>query len=165
LLYLRVAGESERKFLDLGLAHLTRYAVEHRYNVARVMAVVQHGLGDPRPDLDEIRSQIRSGEPGYEVIIVERADRLLLMGGDEFIRWAGPAVRVLVAGASCAEADEAYRREMLIDLYYPLADALAFRGVPPAKIERVISQGLEGMAEALGLLGGKSVCGSTAQAR
>jgi hypothetical protein len=29
LLYLRVADESERRFLESGLAHLTRYALKH----------------------------------------------------------------------------------------------------------------------------------------
>jgi len=36
-----------------------------------------------------------------------------------------------------------------------VADALALRGVPPARVEQVISKGLEGMAEALGLLRGE----------
>jgi hypothetical protein len=55
-----------------------------------------------------------------------------------------------VDGVSCLEADAAYQCELLVDLFYPLADALVLRGVPPARIESIISQGLEGMAEALG---------------
>jgi len=152
LLYLRVGDESERRFLDLGLAHLTRCAVERGYSVARVVSEV--GAGFERPGLDELRAEIQHGKQGYEAILVERADRLLIAGGGEFIAWAAPAVRVQVMGASCPEADAAYRRELLLDLFYPLADALALRGVPPARAEAIIARGLDGIAEALGLVGG-----------
>ena len=153
LLYLRVGEESERKYLDAGLAHLTRFAMEKDYSVTRVVSEVGPGVDGDRPKLAEIRQEIQHGAPGYEAIIVERPDRLLLTGGDEFIRWAAPAIRVVVAGASCPEADAAYRCELLVDLFYPLADALTMCDVPPARIENVISKGLVGMAEALGLLG------------
>ena len=152
LLFLRVADESEHKFLELGLAHLTRYALQHQYSVAHVVQEVGSGLDGSRPELEGIRAEIQRGEPGYEAILVERTDRLLLLGGDEFIRWAAPRVRIEVAGASCPEADAVYQKEVLMDLYYPLADTLALRSVPPARVEQVISKGLEGMAEALGLL-------------
>jgi predicted site-specific integrase-resolvase len=156
LLYLRVAHESDRQYLDSGIAHLTRYAVEHCYSVVKVVQEVGPGVDGQRPDLSKIRADIRSGEPGYEVILVERLDRLTLIGGgDEFAQWAAPSVRIEVAGSSCRDADEAYQREVLEDLYYPLADALALRGVPPAKVESIISKGLDGIAEALGLLQGK----------
>jgi hypothetical protein len=102
--------------------------------------------------LESLRAAIQGSEIDYEVILVERADRLLLLGGDEFIRWAARWVRIEVAGASCPEADALYQREVLLDLYYPLADALVLRGVPSARVEQVLSKGLEGMAEALGLL-------------
>jgi hypothetical protein len=102
--------------------------------------------------LESLRAKIQGSELDYEVILVERADRLLLLGGDEFIRWAARWVQVEVAGASCPEVDALYQREVLLDLYYPLADALALRGMPPDRVEQVISKGLEGMAEALGLL-------------
>jgi excisionase family DNA binding protein len=157
LLYLRVRDESERKYLAAGLAHLMMYAMRQGYSVTRVVSEVGPGVDGDRPKLAEIRQEIQHGEPGYEAIIVERPDRLLLTGGDEFIRWAAPAIRVEVAGASCPEADTAYRRELLVDLFYPLADALALRGVTPARIENIVSKGLEGMAEALGLLG-HSIC-------
>jgi predicted site-specific integrase-resolvase len=149
-----MADETQRKFLELGLAHLTQYALQHQYHVAHVVQEVGSGLDGSRPELESFRAAIQGGEPGYEVILVERTDRLLLIGADEFIRWAARWVRVEVAGASCSEVDAVYQREVLMDLYYPLADALALRGVPPARVEQVISKGLEGMAEALGLLRG-----------
>ena len=155
LLFLRVADESERRFLELGLAHLTQYPLQHRYSVAHVVQEVGSGLDGNRPELESLRAAIQRGDPGYEVIIVERTDRLLLLGEEEFVRWAAPRVRVEVAGASCPEADTLYHKEVLMDLYYPLADALALRGVSPARVEQVISKGLEGMAEVLGLLRGE----------
>jgi excisionase family DNA binding protein len=152
LLYLRVADETQRPFLDLGVAHLTRYALRYQYRVVQMVQEIGSGLDGSRPELESLRAAIQSGESGYEVILVERTDRLLLLGADEFIRWAAPRVRVEIAGASCPEADVVYQREVLLDLYYPLADALALRGVTPARVEQVISKGLESMAEALGLL-------------
>jgi len=107
LLYLRVCDESERKYLDAGLAHLTMYALRQGYSVTRVVSEVEPGIDGERPQLAAIRQEIQHGEPGYEAIIVERPDRLLLAGEDEFTRWAAPAIRVVVAGASCPEADAA----------------------------------------------------------
>jgi excisionase family DNA binding protein len=155
LLYLRVADETEHQFLDLGVAHLSWYALQHQYRVTQIVQEVGPGLDGGRPQVESLRAAIQSGEPGYEVILVERADRLLLLGADEFIRWAAPRVRVEIAGASGPEAGAVYQKEMLLDLYYPLADALALRGVPPARVGQINSKGLESMAEALGLLHGE----------
>jgi predicted site-specific integrase-resolvase len=149
-----VADDTQRRFLERGLAHLTQYALQHQYSVIHVVQEVGSGLDGSRPELESLRAKIQGSELDYEVILVERTDRLLLLGGDEFIRWAARWVRVEIAGASCPEADAVYQREVLLDLYYPLADALVLRGVPPARVEQVLSKGLEGMAEALGLLRG-----------
>jgi hypothetical protein len=154
LLYLRVADKTQRGFLEWGLAHLTQYALQYLYDVAHVVQKAGPELDGSRPDLESFRAAIQGSELDCEVILVERTDRLLLLGGDEFIRWAARWVRAEIAGASCPEADALYQREVLLDLYYPLADALALRGVPPARVEQVISKGLEGMAEATGLLHG-----------
>jgi excisionase family DNA binding protein len=152
LLYLRVRDDSERRLLEAGMAHLVKYAQDKGYGISRVVQEIGPGLDGHRPELERVRAEIQSGQAPYEVIVVETLDRLLLMGGDEFARWAKPSVRVEAAGASSAEADTAYRQEWLLDLYYPLVDALALCGLPPARIEQVVSKGLAGIAEALGLL-------------
>ena len=156
-LYLRVADEIRRRFLELGLTHLIQYALQHQYHVAHVVQEVGSGLDGSRPELESLRAAIQGSEPRCEVILVERTDRLLLIGGDEFIHRTARWVRIEVAGASCPEADAMYQREVLLDLYYPLADASALCSVPPARVEQVISKGLEGMAEALGLLRGEKL--------
>jgi len=159
LIYLRVSSEEESHLLDQGLAHLTDYALRRGYVIAGIVKEIGPGLDGERPHLKSIRTAIQNGDAIYETIIVEQPDRLLLLGGEEFIRWAAPMINVEVAGVSCPEADLVYRREWLMELYYPLCDALALRGIPPARIERAISAGLEGIAEALGLFHARPAAG------
>jgi len=74
LLYLRVADEPQHRFLELRPAHLTQYALQHQYRVARVVQEVGSGLDGSHPELESLRAAIQGGEPGYEVILAERTD-------------------------------------------------------------------------------------------
>ena len=75
---------------------------------------------------------------------------MILLGADEFVLWARPAVRVEVAGASCREAESAYKREALLDLYFPLLDTLALRSVRPDEAEEIVARGLETICPSVG---------------
>lgn len=133
------------------MPHLTHYADTHQYRVVRVLEECGAGLWEERPEIDTLREEIRKGFPPYEVIVVESLDRLFIVGGEEFVRWAAPTVRIELAGLASPDLARLYQRETLLDLYYPLADALALRGLSPAQIENAIAAGLEQIAAALGL--------------
>lgn len=150
LLFLRVP-EDAAHLLDKALAHLTSYAQSRNFTIVDIVKEVGPGLQHRRPALTELRKEIRRGAPRFGTIIVERLDRLILLGADEFVLWARPIVHVEVAGASCREAESTYKREALLDLYFPLLDTLAFRGVPSDQVERIVSGGFDSIAQALGL--------------
>jgi predicted site-specific integrase-resolvase len=149
LLYIRVPSERHGALLDAGVRHLRQYARERNYALHDVVTEMGSGFSD-RPQLDDLRSQIRKPAPPFEVLLVERLDRIVILGAREFQRWAAP-VRVEVAGASCPKADHLYQQEVLRSLYYPLADTLALCGATPRELNRVLEQGLEAIAAAVGL--------------
>ena len=150
LLFLRVPGDAAH-LLDKALAHLASYAQSRNFTIVDIVKEVGPGLQHRRPALAGLREEIRGGAPRFSTIIVERLDRLILLGADEFVLWARPLVHVEVAGASCREAEIAYEREALFDLYYPLLDTLALWGIRPDEAENIVGGGLESIAQALGL--------------
>jgi excisionase family DNA binding protein len=147
LLYARVPLARHRDLLDLGVAHLHRYAQKRGLQVYDVMTEVGSGFSD-RPQLSELRSQIRQSPVPFEVLLVERLDRLVVLGAREFQQWATP-IRVEVTGASCPEADAVYQQEIVHSVYYPLADALALRGMTPQELDRILERGLGVIADAV----------------
>ena len=60
-LYLRVADETRRRFLELGLTHLIQYALQHQYHVAHVVQEVGSGLDGSRPNW-------KAFEPRYKAV-------------------------------------------------------------------------------------------------
>jgi excisionase family DNA binding protein len=148
LLYVRVSDQDEG-LLPAALQHLVAFAMEHEYQVIEIVQEVADGDLD-RESLRKIRRAFRQGQCEYGTIIVERNDRLLLTGADEFARWIAP-IEIVEAGVHSEAARSAYNREVLLDLYWPLADTLAMEGQPPEDIQHAVAEGLELIAEKLHL--------------
>jgi excisionase family DNA binding protein len=111
-------------FGDRILVHLTQYATRNDYEVGEVIRDTASGIDVGRERLAALRRCVLDGR--VDVIVVERLDRILLTGYREFERWATAAkVRIEEAGVVNEEAEVCYAQEIVEDLFFPLADALA----------------------------------------
>lgn len=123
VLYVRVR-EEDKGLADKALVHLTQYATRHGYQVHETVKDIAPGVDGGREGLEKLREYIRAGK--VDTVIVERIDRLTLVGGEDFRRWADELhVAVEEAGVCCEEAERRYAREIVEDLFFTLADALA----------------------------------------
>ncbi len=150
LLFIRVPRDGQH-LIDPAIAYLTRYAMSKELSIVGVVREIGPGVQHQRPTITSLRMQIRSRKTTFSTLIVETLDRLLLLGAEEFVVWAQPTVQIEVAGPCNDEAREVYHREVLQDLYYPLADLLTLRGLPPSRVQNILSGGLDTIVRELGL--------------
>lgn len=147
LLFVRVRQGQDR-LADRALVHLTQWAVSRGYAVTEVVREIGPGVEERRDKLEQVRRAIREG--AVDVVVVERRERLLLLGAGEFVRWAGEnGVAVEGAGLSGAEAERAYADEILEDIFYPLADALALAVGDTRRAEQAAARALGEIADFL----------------
>jgi excisionase family DNA binding protein len=123
VVYVRVRGAGVN-LMDRILVHLSQYAARRNYEVVDVIRDTASGIDFEREGLAALRRYVLDGR--VDVIVVERRDRLLLTGYGEFERWAEASlVRIEEAGVIDEETAVRYAREIVEDLFFPLADALA----------------------------------------
>jgi putative resolvase len=148
LLFVRVRREAEQHLADRALVHLTQWALGQGYAVADVVREVGPGVNGQRDGLERVRRSVRDG--AADVVIIERRDRLMLAGAGEFIRWAeenGAAIQE--AGLSGERACQAYTEEILEDVFYPLADALALAVGDQERAEQAAARAMNEIADFL----------------
>lgn len=136
-LYVR-APEPTCDLLDHIEAHLRQYAARNRYHIIDVVRETSTGMDNKRAGLMSLRRYIIKG--GIDVIVVERADRILITGYSEFEHWARAAdVRIEEAGIISETVAVQYSQEIIEDLFFPLADALAL-AADRSKAEQVTAR-------------------------
>jgi len=119
-------------------AHLRQYAARNRYHIIDVVRETSLGIDSKRDGLMSLRRYIIKG--GIDVIVVERADRILITGYSEFEHWAKAAdVRIEEAGIISETVAVQYSQEIIEDLFFPLADALAL-AADRSKAEQVTAR-------------------------
>jgi predicted site-specific integrase-resolvase len=124
LLYVRARQPEDEDLANMALVHLSKWALDQEYQVTKVVREIGLGTDPTRPKLEEIRQAVTEGE--IDIIIVERRDRILLMGSEAFARWAKDhGVIVEEAGVCSDRAQQVYAAEVLEDVFYPLTDTLA----------------------------------------
>ena len=155
LLFVRVRREQDGPLADRALVHLTQWSLAQGYAVTEIVREIGSGVCEDgagmsgrREKLEQVRQAVRSGS--VDVVVVERPDRLLLLGVDEFIRWAGEnGVAVEHAGLSGEAARRAYAGEILADVFYPLADTLALAVGDRQRAEQAAARALGEIADFL----------------
>lgn len=149
LLYVRARQEDE-DLANMALVHLSNWALDQEYQVSKVIREVGLGTDQARPKLEEVRQAVTKGE--IDIIIVERRDRILLMGSEAFARWAKDhGVIVEEAGVSSDRAEQAYAAEILEDVFYPLTDALALVVDDRDQAEQAAARAMSEVASFLGI--------------
>jgi excisionase family DNA binding protein len=122
-LYAR-AREEDEDLVDRALTHLTRYAAHQGYQIVDVIREVAPGVEGQRDGLRRLREYVSMQR--IDVIVVERMDRIMLVGAAEFERWTTASLVIVEeAGVHCKAAEQRYAQEIFEDLFFPLADALA----------------------------------------
>lgn len=153
VLYVRVRDADQQTLADRALVHLTQFALKRGYQIVDVIREVGSAVvldGHKRNELERLRGYIREGK--CEAVVVERSDRLLLTGFDEFALWAREHnVVIEEAGLGCDEAWKVYAQEIEEDLFFPLADALALVASNRARAEQAASKVVAEVGRFLGL--------------
>lgn len=147
LLYVRARQED---LANMALVHLSNWALDQKCQVAKVIREVGLGTDQARSKLEEVRQAVTEGE--IDIIIVERRDRILLMGSEAFARWAKDhGVIVEEAGVCSDRAQQVYAAEVLEDVFYPLTDALALVVDDRERAEQAAARAMSEIASFLGI--------------